>query len=118
MITGWLVKLVLGVAVAGFLVVELATPVIVRVQLDGTAHEIADEAGVILRDRSDEAAAEQVAAQGAALHDAELVSFEVDEEGKAKITLRKQAKSYLLEKVEQFESWYDVRVTATSEGGR
>lgn len=118
MITGWLVKLVLGVAVFGFLAVEVATPVIVRVQLDGTAHEVADEAGIILRDRGAEAAAEEVAVNGAALHDAELVSFEVDKDGKAKITLRKQAKSYLLKKVEQFESWYDVRVTATSEGGR
>lgn len=118
MITGWLVKLVLGVALMGFLAVELATPVIVRVQLDGTAHEVADEAGIVLRDRGAEDAARDIAERGAAVHDAELVTFEVTDDGKAKITLRKQAKSYLLKKIEQFESWYEVQVTATSEGGR
>jgi Flp pilus assembly protein TadG len=118
-IAGWLVKLIVGIASVGFLAVEAGTPIIVRAQLDGLAHEAADEAGAVLRDRAgNQEAAEETAATIAAKDQATVEEFAVDDQGRARVTLRKEAKSYLLKKWSRLESWYDVRVSATSEGRR
>lgn len=118
MITGWLVKLVLGIAIVGFLAIELGTPVIVRTQLDGLAHDAADEAGFVIRDRGSPEAAQQAAAAIAAKDDATVEAFSVDEQGKVTVTLRKEARSYLLKKWDRLKGWYDIKKTATSEGPR
>lgn len=118
MITGWLVKLVLGIAVTGFVAIELGTPLVVRAQLDGSAHDAADEAGFVIRDGGSQEAAAQAAAEVAAKNDADVEAVGVDEQGKVSVTLRKQAKSYLLKKWDRLQSWYEVRVSATSEGRR
>ena len=43
MILRWLVKIAAGVAIAGFLVVELGSPLWTRASLDGTAHDAAND---------------------------------------------------------------------------
>ena len=118
MITGWLVKLVVTIALVGFLAVEVATPVIVRFQMDGLAHDAADEAARVLLDRNDPEAAQAEAVATGTKSGATVEKFEVVEENRARVTLRKEARSYLLKKWSRLESWYDVRVTATSEGRR
>lgn len=118
MITGWLVKVVLGIALLGFAAVELGTPVIVRAQLDGVAHDAIDAAGFALRDGGNEATARAAAVDRASKDDAEVTEFHVDEQRRAHVTVRKQAKSYLLKKWDRTESWYDVTVSATSEEKR
>lgn len=118
MITGWLVKLVVGIALVGFLAVELATPLIVRSQLDGLVHEAANEAGGILRDRGDAEAAEAAAGEIAAKDKAVVTEFEVVDATKATVTIRKEARSYLLKKWDRLKGWYDVTASATSEGRR
>jgi hypothetical protein len=117
MITGWLVKLIASIALVGFLGVELGTPVIVRAQVDGLAHDAADEAESVLRDRGIDAA-KQAAADIAAKDSATVEEFTTDDQGRVHVTLHKEAKSYLLKKWGRLESWYDVRVSATSEGKR
>lgn len=118
MITGWLVKLVVGIALAGFLLVELGTPVIVRTQLDGLAHDAADEAGFAIRDRNSQETAKQAAVDIAAKDDATVEAFAVDDQGRVTVTLRKEARSYLLKKWDRLKGWYDIKKTATSEGPR
>lgn len=118
MITGWLVKLIVGIALAGFLLVEVATPVIVRSQIDGLAHEAADEAAAILRDQNKPDVAEASTVELATKHGATVEEYSIDDQGRVHVTLRKEAKSYLLKKWDRLESWYDVRVSATSEGRR
>lgn len=118
MITGWLVKVVLGIALLGFAGVELGTPLIVRAQLDGVAHDAADDAAFVVRDRGSAEAAEQAAVERAADDGAEVTEFVVEPAGRVKVTLHKKARSYLLEKWDKTKSWYDVKVTATSEEKR
>lgn len=118
MISGWIVKLVLSIAVAGFLLIELGTPLIIRTQLDGIAHESADQAIFAIRNGGGAEAAEEAAVQHAAKDGAEVTEFAFDNEGKAKVTVRKEAKSYLFKKWDRMKGWYDLKATATSEGSR
>ncbi|HVF75969.1 MAG TPA: hypothetical protein VM938_13065 [Acidimicrobiales bacterium] len=118
MIAGWLVKLVLGIALFGFAALELGSPVIVRIQLDGVAHDAADDAAFIIRDRGNPEAAQQAAADRAAKDSAEITAFAVDQQGRVRLTVRKQATSYLLKEWDRTKSWYDVTVSATSEEKR
>jgi hypothetical protein len=117
-ITGWLVKLVVAIALVGFLVVELGTPLVVRLQLDGTAHDAADSAEAIMRDRGSFDAAKQAAVEVATGESASVDEFSLDEEGHVRVTLHKEAKSYLLKRWGRLKSWYDVRVSAAGEGRR
>lgn len=118
MITGWLVKIVLGIAFVGFAAVELGSPLVMRAQLDGVAHDAADEAGLELRTRGDVEAAQEAAAEVAESNDAKLVSFDVVDRLRAKVTVRKTARSFLLKKWDRTEGWYDVKRTATSQETR
>jgi hypothetical protein len=117
-ITGWLVKVVLGIALFGFAAVELGTPLIVRTQLDGVAHDAADDAAFVVRDQRSAEAAEQAAVARAAKDNAEVTEFSVDPQGRVRVTVRKQAKSYVLKNWDRAKSWYDVKATATSEEKR
>lgn len=118
MIAGWLIKLIVSIAVVGFLGIELGTPLIVRTQLDGLAHDAADTAGAIVRDRGSEADARAAAENLAAKDDATVEEFVVDQQERVTVTLRKQANSYLLKKWDPLKGWYDIKKSATSEGPR
>ena len=116
MIGSWIVKLLLGIALVGFAVVELGTPLIVRSQLDDAAHDIAN-AGAFEYfqtrdiDRARETARKVADAENVTLTDE---SFKLREDGKIEVRVAKKAKSYLLHKLSFARSWYDVRVTATA----
>ena len=118
MITGWLVKLVLSIVVIGFLAVELGTPLIVRVQLDGTAHDAADRAGSTMYDGGSEEAAAAAASEEAASDDAEVIDFSVNDQGRPRVKVRKQANSYLFDKWDPMKGWYEVEASATGAQGR
>lgn len=114
MITGWLSKIVIGIALVGFLAVELISPVAVRAQLDGVAHDAADNAVLHLLDHPDEIEqARLIADEIAREKDAVLTFFDVGTNG-VTVTVEREARSFLLKKMEQFESWYDVEVTASA----
>lgn len=114
MITGWLAKIVIGIALVGFLAVELISPVAVRAQLDGVAHDAADNAVLHLLDHPDEVErARLIADEIAREKDAALTFFDVGTNG-VTVTVEREARSFLLKKVEQLESWYDVEVTASA----
>ena len=114
MITGWLVKIILGIAVVGFLVIELGSPVVMQAQLDGIAHDAADAAGLELQNSNDPERAKAEAERVALENDATLEGFEVESPTKARVTVRKEARSFLLKRWDQTKSWYDVKKSATS----
>lgn len=114
MITGWLSKIVFGIALFGFLAVELISPVVVRTQLDGVARDAADNAALHLLDQPGETQrARQIADDIARDRDAALTRFELGATG-VTVTVQRQARSFLLGRMEQLESWYDVEVTASA----
>jgi hypothetical protein len=114
-IGGWLLKVLLAIAVIGFLAIELGSPLIVRAQLDGTAHDAANAAAreygssrnvELARNK----AVEETQAGSASLCKDGLVVDEV--RARVEVTVCKQAKSYLLHRIEQTRGWYDVSAKA------
>lgn len=117
MITGWLVKIVLGFALVGLAVVEGGSPLVTRAQLDGVAHDAADDAARTLQDSNDFGRACQVAQEVAARHNAYIGVGECKAtQGEVTITVHKQAWSMFLKKWDTTESWYDVSITVSSRG--
>lgn len=113
MIVGWLVKIVLGFALTGLMIVELGSPLVTRGQIDGVAHDAADSAALALLDHNDLERARAVAQEIADDKNVTLESFTVDNRG-LRVTVVRQAWSLVLKKWDRTDSWYDVRVTATA----
>ena len=117
MISSWLVKVVLGIALLGFAVLELGSPLIARAQSDDAAHNIADgvafeltEGGAPTQQRLDDACR----AEGAK-EDVELLSCTIDSSGHVQVRVRKEAWSLLLDKWSVTEDWYRPTSRAASE---
>lgn len=115
MITGWLVKVVVAIALVGFLAVELGAPLVTRAQLDDLAHDAADNAALEILSSRNVEQAKAVAAEILQDKDATLKEFAVDEQGRVLLTAERQARSFLLKKWSTTKSWYDVEVKVTSE---
>lgn len=108
-----LVKVGAAVAVVAVLVVDVGSPVVVRLQLDDVAHDAADRAGRELRRHGERAALAEarlvVENRGASLDD-----FTVNREGRVELTVSKVANAYVLDRIDRLRSWYDVEVDAAS----
>lgn len=116
MITGWLLKIVISIAVIGLIAVEGGSPLITRAQVDGAAHNIADDATAEYFQTRDEANAREVADEIAADEEVSIEEFGVDpESGVVTVKVFKEARSVLLKKWSTTRSWYEIRVTATGE---
>lgn len=114
MIGGWLVKVLVGIAVLGFLVIEIGSPLVARAQADDAAHEVANEAAFRLRDSFtqqtlDDSCAAEAAEQGVA-----VVRCEVDASRNVVVTVTKDAKSFLFAKFDATAKWYKAEATATA----
>ena len=114
MISRWLVKLVIGIAIAGFVAFELGSPLVTRTILDGQAHDAATDAAKDYFSGHDVGKAQAVAHQDADGDGAKLAAFSVDEQGTVHVTLSKKAKSYVLHNFGPTKHWYDVSVTASA----
>jgi Flp pilus assembly protein TadG len=110
----WLIKIVLGIALLGFVAVELGSPLITRATLDGAAHDAANDAAHELFQSRDQAKAQAVAEEDVRDDGAHLDVFNIDEQGTVHVTLSKQARSYVLHKFEPTRDWYNVRVSASA----
>lgn len=119
MIAGWLVKIVVVIALLGFAAVELGSPLWTRAQLDGIAHDAADEAAREYDDSRDLALARKAAEAQAAKDNAVVTEFThtVNPAG-IHVTVFKEAKSYLLHNVGATKDWYAVSVDATADTNR
>jgi hypothetical protein len=114
MIVRGLAKIVAGIGLAGFAVIEVGSPLWTKAQLDGTAHGAANDAAYAFgrtnsRDQAYAAALDDVNHDGATLDE-----FFLDEAGLVHVTVSKRAKSYLLHNFERTRSWYEVRLRATA----
>jgi Flp pilus assembly protein TadG len=121
-IAGWLVKIVVVIALLGFAAVELGSPLWTRAQLDGIAHDAADEAARVYansaRDREQAcAAAKEIAERD----DASVVSCFTDPTAnlvKLRVTVFKQAKSYVLQNFGPTKKWYAITISAEATSER
>ena len=117
MVSRWLLKIALVIGILGFAGVELGAPLITRVQLDGVAHDAANDAAHELLQTRDVNRALAVADQVTVQKDAALKpgSFFVDSAGLVHLTVEREAVSIVLKKWDRTKTWYDVEVEATSE---
>jgi len=113
-ITNWLLKLVIGIAVVGLVLFELGSPLVTKAILDGQVHDTADEAAHEYFQDHDVARARAVAQQNADDDHAKLDVFDIDDQGTIHVTLSKQARSYVLHNFGPTKDWYDVRLSATA----
>lgn len=118
MIFGWLARIVVVIALVGALTIEVGSPLVTRAQLDDVAHEVADDAGLELLDSANPEKARAIAELTAAHNDADLIAFTLTDDGRAVVTVEREARSLLLKRWSRTRSWYEVRVTATSTKGR
>ncbi|MBV8981401.1 MAG: hypothetical protein JO086_10915 [Acidimicrobiia bacterium] len=114
MISRWITKLVVGIALAGLVLFEVGSPIVTRVILDGQAHDAATDAAKDYFSGHDVGKAQAVAQQDADTDKVKLAAFSVDDQGMVHVTLSKQAKSYVLHNFGPTRHWYDVSVTASA----
>jgi Flp pilus assembly protein TadG len=115
-IAGWLAKIVVVIALLGFAAVELGSPLWTRAQLDGVAHDAADDAARVYEDHHSVPDAKAAAEAKAASDDAVVTSFSApDNQGLIHVTVFRKAKSYVLHNFGPTKDWYDVSVEVTSD---
>jgi hypothetical protein len=112
-IAGWLVKVIVGIALLGFAVVELGSPLVARAQADDAAHEVANEAALRLEVNFTEQTLQDACKAEAAEHDVTLVGCGFDTPTvEVRVTVTKHARSFLLDKFDATKDWYDVEASA------
>ena len=113
MIGGWLVKVIVGIALLGFVVVELGSPFVARAQADDAAHEVANEASFRLRDNFTQQSLDEACASEAEEHAVTIVACTFDTPtDEVRVTVTKHARSFLLDKFDATKDWYDVEASA------
>ena len=116
MIGGWIVKVIVGIAVIGFAAVELGSPFVAKAQADDAAHEVANEASFRLRDDFTEQALQDACESESEEHDVILESCTYDRQSSEVIvTVTKHARSFLLDRFDATKDWYVVDATARAE---
>ena len=116
MVSGWLIKVVLGIALVGFLIIEAGSPLVTKAQAGEAAQEIADQTTFALRDRGfTQAVMRESCESEADSREVELISCEFDTPANELVVrIRKEARSILLKKWSATEDWYYPEVTARS----
>jgi hypothetical protein len=113
-ISRWLLKLVIGIALVGLVLFELGSPFITKAILDGQVHDAANDAAHEYFQNHDRDRAQAVAQQDADDDHATLTAFDIDEQGTVRVTLSKQARSYVLHNFGPTKDWYTVKITASA----
>lgn len=115
MIFGWVVKILLSIALIGVIGFEAGSPLITRAQVDDVAHSAADRAATEMVASNDPKRARQVAEEVVGRNDGmSLDRFTIAPNGSVEVVVSKQAGSLVLRRFSQTEDWYDISVTATS----
>ena len=114
MITGWLLRVVLGIALAGFLAVEIGSPLLARAQADDAAHEVANEAGFEYGRTNSYEGMQERCREKSSDTGVDLLSCEIVD-GKIAVTISKKARSFLFDRFGPTKKWYRAQASATAE---
>ena len=114
MISGWLIKVVVGIALAGFLVIEIGSPLLKKAELDDAAHRAADEAALEFFDSKNIDTAKRACADIAFEEDVTLDHCDLDTNGHIAVTVSDTARSFLFGKISATKDFYDVEAKATA----
>lgn len=115
MIFGWVVKIMLVVALIGAIGFEVGSPLITRAQVDDVAHSAADRAASEIAATNDAKRARQIADEVVGRNEGmSLDRFTVAANGSVEVVVSKRAGSLVLRRFSQTDDWYEISVTATS----
>ena len=116
MIGGWLVKVLVGIVLLGFAVIELGSPLVARAQADDAAHEVANEASFRLRDDFTTDTLNAACAAEAAEQNVEVEVCDFDRAtNEVVVTVVKDARSFILKNFDATKDWYRVDASARAE---
>ena len=105
-VTGWLVKLVLSLAVFGLVAFEAGAIVVAKVTIESIAGDVLAEAREVYGPAEDAEQAEKAARAVAEQNDAVLERFEITENGTAiVVTVSKKAKTLLIHRIGFTKDW-------------
>ena len=111
-VIGWLLKLVISLAIVGLVAFEGGAILVAKVQADGVANDVATEAAIAYAQGSDFDAAERAAEAEATHAGVELVSLDVASDGRSiSVTILKKAKTLILQRIDSTKSWTEARST-------
>jgi hypothetical protein len=111
-VLGWLLKLVISLAIFGVVAFEAGAVIVAHVTADGTANDVVNEAAFVYARGSDAEAAEKAAAEEATRAGARLIAFEVASDGgTVSVTVLKEAKTIFLHRISATKSWTEARST-------
>ena len=111
-VIGWLLKLVISIAIAGLVAFEGGAIVVAKVQADGTANDVANEAATVYARGANADAAEKAALAEANHAGVKLTAFSVASDGRSiSVTVQKKARTLFLHRIESTRSWTEARST-------
>ncbi len=114
MIAGWLIKVLVGIALLGFAVIELGSPLVTRAQADDAAHEVANEAAFRLRDVNTQQTLDAACAAEGTKQNVTVVACGINAKDEIEVKVTKKARSFLLDKFDATKKWYTAEATATA----
>jgi Flp pilus assembly protein TadG len=112
-----MLMLVAGGVLMVVAVFELGSPYWARHQAADAARAAASAGARTLASKRDPRTAETAAAKAASADGATLEAFTQQPNGTVKVTVSKEAKSYLLRRFSVTRDWYEIRESATATGG-
>lgn len=105
-VTGWLLKLVLSLAIVGVVAFEAGAIVVAKVTIESVTGDVLSEAAEVYGPAHDAEQAEKAARAVAEQNDAVLERFEITENGAAiVVTVQKKAKTLLLHRLSFAKDW-------------
>lgn len=117
-VIGWLVKLLVSIAIVGLVAFEAGAVVVTRVTAESTANDIASEAAFAVGRGGGSQDAEDAAVAEAAKHGVVLVEVSVSpERDTVSVTIEKTVKTMILQRLSWTKSWTIVRITRTRPAG-
>jgi len=111
-VLGWLVKLVVTLAIVGVVIFEAGAVIFAHIGADTAANDASGEAAIAYSHAQDAKAAEAAARSSAEMNGAKLIAFSVSADGKnVQVTVEKTASTLLLHRFSATRSWAVVRTT-------
>ena len=115
LVAGWVVKLIIFLAVLGIVIYDGAAIAVNMFQLDGISHEVAIEVTQAAGETTSLALLERSARQIARSHDTRLVSLHLsDDKSVLRVTIRRDAPTVVVNRVDQISDWGRTQATGKS----
>ena len=118
-VTGWLLKIVFGIALSGVALFEAGAVIVATVQADNAARSAAQEAVAAYAHAHDADAARAAAEKQAAQEGAVVIAFSADASGaggqsRVTLTVERRAKTLFIHKIGPLKRFTRARATTTA----